>query len=174
MLLDAEVVLIRLILLNGVLKINKSATIGDVFNNYKYVTNGEWKIIHDQQNRTIVQFSGIMTKQIFNDIDEVYRKFYDKAFYAKVVEENPIHKIIDKVVYIARFTIDKDNATKFKLSYSGLMFIGYNNEERDMSDYMDILENIYKNNDNFVQGLALTFFGYNYSVVNNPNFCENK
>jgi len=156
---------------NGVLNLDKSTTIGDVFKGYKYFTNGEWKVIHDQQNRTIVQFSGTLprfTKQFWNNLAE------NNHYFAKIEEdENPyIHKKVNKIMYIAQFKIDKDDTSKFNLSYSGLMFIGYNNEERDIEDGDELtyLRAIYKNNDELIEWFTTAL----PLMINSPNFFEKK
>jgi hypothetical protein len=154
---------------NGVLDFDKSATIGDVFKGYKYFTNGEWKIIHDQQNRTIVQFSGIL------QLDEKFWHAvavinYRDRYLSLEEAENTLQKMINKIIYIAQFTIDKDNYSKFKLSYSGLMVVGYNNEEKDFKDNeLIFLQEIYKNNDDILRHLSFAFMD-----INSPNYFEKK
>ncbi len=108
---------------SGTLDIDKSVTVGDALNGYKYFgKDKEWSTLVDSQGRQVVQFRG--------EID--FDKFIDASSEGITVTEDMLKKMKDNMnqiqstislTYVVQFCLNKgDSDSKFGVQYSGLEF----------------------------------------------------
>ena len=122
---------------NGTLDIDKSVSIGNAFEGYKYFSDKRWKTFVDQQKRTIVEFSADLRLDM-QDIERNFGKFGS-------ADPNRLEQI-KSIVYIAQFKINKDELKKFNIAYSAIMITLKNGRKGENIDRSgDILREIYNN-----------------------------
>lgn len=109
---------------NGTLKMDPSVTVGDALNGYKYFGETSWKTFEDQQNRTIVEFNGVLDfdKFVGSNLDE-----YGIAITADSVKKTREKMGDIKLTYIAQFTISKSNDS-FNVRASAINMSGTHQE----------------------------------------------
>jgi hypothetical protein len=145
---------------NGTLEFDKSVTIDGAFNGYDYFGNKDWKVFHDKQGRTIVRFRGnikirenkyLILVQTFekkspytlNRIEAISKEYFRN-------KDDFIHYFniyLDKLEFVAFFTINKDDKSKFSLASDGLISNLYNNKPFEINDSLGfMLKSILNNN----------------------------
>lgn len=113
---------------NGTLEFDKSLTIGQAFENYKYFKNVEWEEITTDNGKKVVQVNGVV------DLDA----------HPSGTEWK---KNIQEMKYIFQFSINQDDT--FQISYVGVEAIGVDKEKRKLDanniQLMQNLKEIYAN-----------------------------
>lgn len=130
---------------NGALNFDKSVTVGNALDNYKYFGASKWNTFEDSQRRTIVEFRApfLLAKFVGAKIDQfeitsemlqgVRSKLRDSEF-----------------TYVAQFKIGIDG-TSFELAYSATKLVGTHPDtgkqvEKDVPDEnFQELKRIYQN-----------------------------
>ena len=120
---------------SGILRIDKSVTVGNAIDNYKYFSSTSWKEFEDDQKRNVVEFNGkIKTDAIVNSLsDDRAKKILDE-----IVARHPDFK--NGALVRMQFLIDADSKS-FKLGYSSVNFNG----QKTCENKIDIIEDIYRN-----------------------------
>jgi uncharacterized protein YecT (DUF1311 family) len=90
---------------NGVLELDKTVTVGNALEGYKYFSKKEWRLVEDPQKRKTVEFLGTL------DLASVYEKLEPK------LKENLLSTVNDCVYYI-KFNMSADNQS-FSLASGG-------------------------------------------------------
>jgi len=151
---DSNIEMVR----TGFLKIDESATIGNVLENYNFIKSSHWISFNDKQKRMIVQFEGTIDQLKIaqflvksNDLGQLlgigyaFMRHLDKRQNAVDGAKKIINVMINdksSILYnnncklIIQFTITRD---AFKYSYIGLQ---YNNKPSSLS--LDEIVKIYK------------------------------
>ncbi len=120
---------------SGILKIDKSVTVGNAIDNYKYFSSASWKEFEDDQKRNVVEFNGkIKTDAIVNSLSDDRAK----KILGEIVARHP--NFNKGALVRMQFLIDADSKS-FKLGYSSVNFNGQNTCENKI----DIIEDIYRN-----------------------------
>jgi len=121
---------------NGVLKFDKSLTVGEAFDNYKYCKNVKWESFKTDNGREIVQVT--CDYDVFNkDNSEYYRKLFKQEGLKKL-----------EITY--QFDILK-TGNKFELRGEYLKSIDkngkvlYKNDKSSATDAFPDLKHIYEN-----------------------------
>lgn len=113
---------------NGTLEFDKSLTIGEAFDNYKYFKKTDWSEITTDNGKKVVQVDGIVNMDIHPRGPE----------WKKNVKE---------MKYIFQFTINKDET--FEISYFGVEGVNNNDEKQEYNannfQMMQALKEIYSN-----------------------------
>ena len=110
---------------NGTLDIDKSVSIGNAFEGYKYFYDKRWKTFADPQQRTIVEFSSALRL----DMQDVEKIFGVNSY---LIQE--MSKQTKSIVYTAQFKLNKDEPNKFNLAYSGIMISVNNGKSEEHKD----------------------------------------
>lgn len=117
---------------DGVLEFDKSVTVGNAYDNYKYFEKKEWSSFETEQKRNVVEFKGTLpVADIVKKID------YDFKFFTS--------DYISSIEYTTQFTISADGES-FEINYSGLKIKHKDGKEEPIKDSgMTMVESIYKN-----------------------------
>ena len=122
---------------NGVLNFDKTLTVGDAFDNYKYCKDVKWESGETDNGRDFVQVT--CDYDIYNkDNSEYYRKVFEK-------------KGIKKVELKYQFDILKSPDNKFKLRGEYVTYYGkngkvlYDDDKSSVEDSLVDLKKIYNN-----------------------------
>lgn len=97
---------------DNVFKFDKSLTIGQALDNYKYLKNKKWKFFKSDQGRKIVEFSG-----------DIVISAYDKknTSHVRAISSKKINDVKNKIssfIYRVQFKLHA-NDESFDLGYSG-------------------------------------------------------
>jgi hypothetical protein len=102
---------------DGTLDLDKSVTVGNALDKYKYFYNTKWSVINDEQSRTIVDFVGKLNiEKMFYDANDghVYAKEWLNKNYKDMRDMEAVH---------VQFLLNADKKG-FKLGYQGLIING--------------------------------------------------
>ena len=116
---------------NGVLNFDKSLTVGDAFDNYKYCKSVKWESFETENGRDVVQVT--CDYDISNkDNSDYYRKLFKE-------------KGIEKAEITYQFHILKDDSNKFELNGEFDKFLDKNGKvlfSNDTSSLKDALHDL--------------------------------
>jgi hypothetical protein len=145
---------------NGTLEIDRSVTVGGAFKGYDYFGNKNWKVFHDKQGRTFVQFKAdiLIPRNKVNILLDAYGKEFNydknnleatlKEYYKNRQDfEKSFIDFLNKSQYIALFKIYKEGKEKFSLASCALVLTLPNHNPVKVEDGQNLmLESIFKNN----------------------------
>jgi hypothetical protein len=122
---------------NGVLELDKTVTVGNALEGYKYFNKKEWKVVEDSQKRKSVEFYGTI------DLPSVYEGIEPK------LKQDLLSTVNDSVYYV-KFNISADNKS-FSVAGGGEK-VSFKNGKKyeDDQDAQSLLisgalQNIFKN-----------------------------
>ncbi len=102
----------------GVLKLDPSVSVGDAFDGYDFFQKTSWKSFVSDQNRRVVEMSGMF------DFDKFAGTSIPEAKGQPVLSSAMVYKAKQKlngvgISYVIQFAIAKDNAS-FEIKFSGI------------------------------------------------------
>jgi len=131
------------------LSIDKSATIGNVFDNYKYFKSVSWEAGQDEQKREIVTFKGKYDLDKFADASAT-RLVNGVQLFAESTAEDVVRAKQNGLdfIFIAQFRMAVDGSS-FDIGFAGIRALEMEDGKRIANEYADEdsedLAAIYKN-----------------------------
>lgn len=132
---------------NGTYGADRSVTVGNALDGYKFFTKKEWKSLSDPQKRRIIEFTGTLDVPAIVKLElEKLGKGNNISLYENL--SNIMNKT-NECSYYAQFVISADGKS-FSLYKSGIRYVLkngqiHNGEPWTESNALDLLSSIYKN-----------------------------
>ena len=113
---------------NGTLDFDKSVTVGNALDNYKYFSNQSWRSFVDDQKRTVVEFTALFD----------YNKFVGAEIEGITITDAMLTRAKAKLgeltlTYLVQFKIAADGKS-FELAYSATKMTGRSKETGKLTD----------------------------------------
>ena len=137
----------------GILDMDKTVTVGDAFQAYKFFQNPRWNKVETEQKKIIVEFRG----------DVKFESYDGLKFQYFTIDKDIIQKAksaVKNFTFLTQFAINKDGKA-FEIQYAGYEVLNKNGETKDIkADDLEPVKNIFKNAADPETLILIHGFGY--------------